>query len=238
MPDISNKTNEDSQNKRRNPYICALLNVLFFGLGYLYLGRADRAFTTIALFALTVVALSITNSLPTFYGFAIFLIASFSLLLTWLLDGYFCGRRDDYKKKWYNHWSCYVVWIILSASAGEIYKDAREPMLGYGIYSARSQILAPDILQGEVFLADTRFYHNASPQIGEIVVVISPEENANFARRITAISADNHLTLKGNGNISTPSDAHLANIPTTNLVGRTTYILYSHDFSRIGKVIQ
>jgi len=113
----------------------------------------------------------------------------------------------------------------------------RTDVLGYDIGYVATDSMAPSVLGGDYVLADTKYYRQHAPTVGDIVIARPVSKEDEYVRRVRVVnnnsvwvSAD---TLQGLGGTSA-NFLNNTELPLSNLKGRATYVVFSKDLKRIG----
>lgn len=183
---------EENVVKERFAWLAVLLNLLFPGLGFLYLGRLLVAvFYPLFLYAILAGgALSQTLFQPA--GF--YLIAG-SLLVTWLAGvigvGFWAAKINEVRVRKYQRWYGYLLFIVLVTLASDFYISNRGQYFGYETFRLASISMKDTLHAGDFILVDTFKYQSAEPQRGDIVVFRLPEEpEKKYAKRIIGLPGE------------------------------------------------
>src|SRR5688572_29655117 len=211
--------------RRRYPLIAALLNVVLPGSGHFYVGRARRFFLPLFAVVSVYLALGWLGWLSTFLGF----VAAFGLFAAFfvcsIVDAFSLARRaNPYVPKWYNRWYVYTPWILILVCVSVAWPASRTHLFGYASYRVPGVAMVPTITNGDYILVDARAYRQATPALGEVVVVRVPETGIEYVRRVAKQLPSGKVEFKTDNSESMRTGPGLRALPTSTIVGRVTYV--------------
>ena len=217
--------------KPRNPWLAGFLNLLVLGLGYVYAGRVKRAGYLVGIWLLVYFITGFSGILATMQGF----FASSGLLLGIKLltvaDAFRAAKKNPLPQQQpYMKAAVYVAYVVVILMLPMAPAQHQSEWFGYDRFSVTSDTMAPTVQMGDTILADTWFYHDHKPQVGEIVVV-EVEPDLQYIRRVQSVS-DAGITFVSDGPNPAPSAS--MTLPADHLVGRVVGVIYSHTLDRIG----
>ena len=221
----------------RNPWLAGLFGFLVPGLGHLYIGRASR-FAPAALFLLfVVVGLAAVGAFPTFFGMAFYVLTLLGVIVYSFVDPAVQAKRGSIlERRWYNRWYVYLGWVVLVIVVLNVPRLIRESVLGFSAFRVPNAAMHPTIAPKDIILVDTRAYRSRSPDVKEVVVVQSPDYGLMYVRRVSKVDGE---TLSLATDSPAPSSGYsLSSISAANVLGKVTYVMYSHDFDRIGRKVE
>ncbi len=183
----------ETQNTERNK-IAALLGVALPGLGQVYNGELLKGICFILIYAgVFITGLNVSVLLPDKC-----LLAGIVLTLTAVLFVYGFSVIDAYRRpvglkpqKAYTHWYFYVAaWIIGSVFfLGSVYSYARTNIMT--VYKIASESMQPQTLKGDRVVVDKTAYNRFSPNRGDIIVFIYPDDRSKvYIKRIAALPGE------------------------------------------------
>ncbi len=172
------------------PLIAAILQVLFFGSGYVYAGRLRRAAACLLLFLAGVLFLWYAGALfddvlVVFFSSLIAVILVLGVLLYSIWDVFRTVHREPPAPGAWKRGALLVGYVALSFWVGSLSPGK----MRISTYSMRSPAMTPALLTGDRLLADRRAYREASPQVGDIVAARTPS-GLTILRRVAAVPGD------------------------------------------------
>ena len=187
----------------RRPWIAVLLSLLCTGLGHIYCGRFVKGFVlySIPFFLLPLVA---TCALVGVNTLVLLIIAAGYGAVTVVYfyavgDSAKIARQSDpaYSLRDYNRKLIYVLLVLMQIPfTFAIGIQFRSHVIEAFVCPARS--MEPSLQVGDRFLVNKTAYNSRSPQRGEIVVFISPENRKQrWVKRVIAIPGDT-IAVHGN----------------------------------------
>lgn len=213
-----------------------LLQIFITGSGYARLKMWKR----LAIFwAVYIIGLySISLALPIATNFASYAIASLftvGISIAIVVDVYrntVIYKTGDLVN--YAPWWIVAIYAVLFFAVYEL-APSKQQLLGYETFSMPKSYMAPTIAKGETFMVNTRAYTDQPIGVGDVIVIKDGNEQ-KFVRRVKSV-AQNGIDVSVDDTTWT-GDSRNAQVSQSSVVGKTTYIWFSTEFSRIGKVIQ
>jgi signal peptidase I len=160
------------------------------GLGFLYVGRLQFAVVAIlaplAFLALLGWTRWIFEPVGVYLFFGTFVLV---VLLQYVYPALIAWREKTVPAKSYNRWYIYLAWVgglvlwanLLAPNLGRLY--------GYQLFSSPADSMAPTLIRGDWIAADTRYYRQREPSVGELVVFV-PSNGYIQVKRIAAGPGD------------------------------------------------
>jgi signal peptidase I len=218
--------------RRRSPWLAGASNVLFPGLGHLYIGRAQRFLIPLVFIVGIYSGLGLLNLLPTFLGFVVALLLIWGLGIFSVVDVFILARRaGGSRSKWYSRWYAYVSWIFLLLVVAVVWPQTRSNLLGYETFRVPGVAMEPTIRAGDYILVNTRAYRLAGPEFGDVVVFTDASNGSQYIRRIAHRRPGDQFEVGAdNSSMATPIGA----VPRSAILGKVTYVAYSRDLERTG----
>lgn len=178
--------------KTRSPVLAVILNVLFFGLGFVYVGRF--VYGIILLLSAMVLVLGLALTKLIFVPQALYSAVAIAVLvwigaLVWV--GKLAKRHGEAELKWYQRWYIYVAFAVVSSLISNSMHVFRGPVFGYESYRVPSQAMTPTLLAGDFILVDTAVYRDENPKRGDVIVFWYPEDpDIAFIKRVIGVPGD------------------------------------------------
>ena len=194
--------NEDIPEKPRYLWAAIWLFILG-GAGYLYLGNIRKYFYFILYLFISKFILmhGLWGSFSYTWVLCIFTVAVVLIYLYFFVDIFY--RFKNNKKivlKWYNRGKYYFISVLFFIfvyyfSVELIFWRTDPPIRSF---SVPSDGMSPNLVVGDVFLADSRIFENADPARGDVVVFRKPvDENVVFVSRIIGLPGDKIKFVNG-----------------------------------------
>lgn len=214
-------------SEQHSVLLAAVLSLLVFGLGHIYVGRLRRLLMAFLALLLVAGILSVVGIISTPGGMWTLLVSIAVFWLFLIIDPiWIAGTTRPSESRRYKRWYVYAAWPFIVITAGAGLQAARRPLLGLDIVRMQSSAMTPAVLEGDFVAVDTRAFSRRAPAAGDIVLVTSPGSNKALLRQIIEVS-DNQVTIgtrTGGAQVVSRSD----------IGGRLTCIFYSRDLNRIG----
>lgn len=186
--------------KKRSPFLAALLSIIFLGLGQLYAGRWRRAllFSAVNLatywsFAFGILPLDRLLLLPAgFWLTAAVLAAAVAWWIVGVADAFIVARRAGTQTlRRFQRWHVYVgvacAILALDALPGLILDVASmKPTASYSIPSSN---MAPTLVAGDYMIGTNLWYRDRAPARGEIAVFVGLND-FSYVMRIVGMPGD------------------------------------------------
>jgi signal peptidase I len=188
--------NHVSGKTERKKWIAALLSIILPGLGQAYTGELLKGFCFLIFFAVIPMLLSLAAMyLPNEYlafGLAAGPVAALIVyVLSIILASGKAGKTGkQYTLKPYNSWYAYTaIWLAALVLMAGIDNYMRHNVVrAYKIVSLR---MAPQVLQGDRVIADLTAYKKHPLGVGDIVIVVYPDDRSKvLIRRIEGLPGD------------------------------------------------
>jgi len=92
----------------------------------------------------------------------------------------------------------------------------------------RDESMRPTLAPGDRLLVDPRAYRDRPPRVGEVVVVVDPEETSRWlVKRVAAVDpAAGTVELRGDAPEVARDSRHFGPVPIRSLVGRAYYCYF------------
>jgi signal peptidase I len=195
----------------RRWWIAGPLNLIGFGVGYLYVGRPWRALAAAATTVLQVVFLwhGLNGWLAEpWIAFAVGG-ALLLLLLAFLVDAMLIARRSgDFALRWYNRWWLYAA-IVLVGQTCLAFVDLHRSVRPFTMPAGSME---PTLRVGDHFMVNMRAFDDRQPERGDVAIFRLPRSPETiFVKRVIGLPGD-EVQLKGgalyiNGEAVPTSDA-------------------------------
>ncbi len=174
------------------PIRAALSNFVGLGLGYVYVGRIQLAFATIAA-VFGVLALAGWTRLvfdPHTLYFVAIVTLSFGLFPV-VHCALIASRNRATPAKIYNRWWIYLIWVIASGFISSVTIAIRPVWFGYEPFSIPSRSMAPTLQMGDLVMVDTWRFDRVEPRYGELIVFRVPGDvDVKYVKRIIGLPGD------------------------------------------------
>lgn len=226
----------------KNPLVAALFSIIALGAGHIYTGRALRFFIALLVFIATLLILTFGGYLATFNGFFALLILPPLFWILVIMDSVIVARKTQISiRKWYMRWYFLVGYMLALPVVVGAVKDCALPShtgsarLGFDIYHASADTMAPLIRQGEDVLINTWCYRHHAINVGDVVLVKSPEDGNSYVRRVDVVSDVFVKVSADNASVvSSKLLVHNVEIPSSGILGCVSSVVYSNESDRIG----
>jgi signal peptidase I len=191
-----NNPSNTAHPKVRRPVMAILLSVAATGLGHIYCGRLTKGlilfFVSFAFAPIVVRAAQSAGStalLLMVFGSVVLMLAVFFYAI---VDAWLLARRigPDFTPREYNRWYLYLVMIVVAVGyPTNMSGTIREHVLQAFKIPTRS--MAPAILPGDRVFLNKTTYRLTSPQRGDVVVFIYPDDRRKYyIKRLVALPGD------------------------------------------------
>jgi len=191
-----------SATRPRKVWVAVVLNLLVYGLGYLYAGQVRRA----AFFWGVSWALSLSMLAGLVTGWLLpswprpWSLLPFVIVLACLTVYEVCLVIDTvrttraltaFRSRWFNRWYVYVAIIVLSSTVGDIPRGWVRSNYIEAFWSP-SGSMHPTVFLGDHFFVDKKAYGaGETPQRGDIVMFVSPvDPDVQLVKRAVAVADD------------------------------------------------
>ena len=183
---------EPGKVRRRRPWLAGIANLLYAGLGYLYVGRGRFA---IAVLAGSFLVLAVAG----WTGLVFNPIATWALALgaigaqvafavhAWRI----AAREREAALKRYQRWWAYLLWIAAGMLASSLVTPHRAEWFGYEPFHMPASSMAPALESGDYVMTDTWHFRREAPAYGDVAVFEVPNRpGAVFVKRIIGLPGD------------------------------------------------
>ncbi len=190
---------EDSNmegSKPRRPLYALLLTFGAIGLGHIYCGRLVKGlvlfFITFLFTPVIVFSAKYVSSIFILILLLASILITFLVFLYALIDSWVLAKRigDRFNIRAYNKWYIYLLFILVSFSLPISEETViRDHFLQ--AFKTPAGSMLPSILVNDHILLNKSIYLRQSPQIGDIVIFIYPNDRSkDFIKRIVALPGD------------------------------------------------
>ncbi len=178
-----------AKKKKRNPFLAALLSLIFIGLGQVYNGKAGLG---IVFFLVSGALFLLWGALGWphhFIGLVAFAIADIALWLFIAVHAFIQARRmGEIELKRYQKTAVYAFFIVISL--GSIFVPARtwmSPLLGVSPYKMVGTSMLPTLQEDDFLMTNPRAYHSQAPKRGDLIIFENPRNRkVHFIMRVVA----------------------------------------------------
>jgi hypothetical protein len=220
----------------RSRLLAGLFGFLVPGLGHLYIGRAIRFAPAVLFLFLVVAGLAAMGAFPTFFGMAFYVLTLFGVVAYSTIDSMVQAKPDaSFERRWYNRWYVYLGWLLLVIVVLNVPRLIRESVLGFSAFRIPTAAMYRAIAPKDIILVDTRAYRSRSPDAKEVVVVHNPTNGLMYVRRVSKLDGST-LSLVSDSPGASAGDS-LSSASVSDVLGKVTYIMYAHEFARIGRKV-
>ena len=190
------ETSKSGESNPRRPALAVLLSLAAAGVGHIYCGRPVKGFVLFfASFVFAPVIVAVAN-LPASNAWLIMILGSLGLMgaiyIYAMMDAFLLARKTgrEYRLKDYNRWYVYLLLIAVSVGfPSNLAASIRDDVLQ--AFRIPSKSMAPGVLPGDYVLANKAVYKTRSPERGDVVIFINPNErHLNYVKRIAAMPGD------------------------------------------------
>ena len=177
--------------------VAGLLSLITFGSGHVYIGRARRGVTLVAVYLAVQVAFATAAFLlpPRFLPIAIYFVAALSCLVFGYLaiafDAVWLARRSENPSP--------HLWVIVAAMAAfavvsfgvVTLTTLIKPEQPWRMFSVPSSSMQPTLQAGEHFIGDMTYYRTHAPARGDVVLYkYLRDPSTIYVKRIVALPGD------------------------------------------------
>jgi len=182
-----------AEKKTRNPFLAALLSLLFSGLGQVYNGKAGLGIVFFLISAAPLLLWGVLGWPRHFIGLVALFIVAIVLWLFIAIHAFFQARRiKETELKKYQTTAVYAFFIVLSLAS--MFVPARtwmRPLLGVSPYKIVTASMRPTLQEGDRLMMDPKAYDGQAPQRGDLIVFEYPQDpKLQFVMRVIAIEGD------------------------------------------------
>jgi signal peptidase I len=181
----------------KSRFVAGLLSLIMFGGGHVYIGRARRGVTLVAVFLAIQVVFATAAFLlpPRFLPIAVYFVAAVGCLVL----GYFAiafdavrlaRRSENPSPRW---------WVIVAAMAAiaavsfgvATLATLVKPEQPWRIFSVPSSSMKPTLQPGEHFIGDMTYFRTHAPARGDVVLYRFPRDPGTiYVKRIVGLPGD------------------------------------------------
>ncbi|GBE00027.1 signal peptidase I [bacterium BMS3Abin07] len=234
----------------RKSWIAAVMGMTMTGMGQIYNGGLLKGVSLFVVFIVTfVVGFRLSVYLPDKYfivGITLSLGATLSVYIYSIVEAYRKSSKQGvgYKLKFYNKWYFYIAaWALCFFITGTANLYIRDNV--FALYKIPVDYHQPVVLKGDRVIADKTAYKRKSPQKGDIIVFVYPDDRRKvFLRRIAGLPGD-VLDLEGGQEYTVPhgtifvlcesrkgSRCHdsrdFGPVPLRDVIGKVRQVIYSY----------
>lgn len=178
-----------AKKKKRNPFLAALLSLLFTGLGQVYNGKAGLGIVFFLISGALFLLWGVLGWPHHFTGLVAYAVAGTVLWLFIAVHAFIQARRmGETELKRYQKTAVYAFFIIISL--GSIFVPARtwmSPLLGISPYKMATASMLPTLQKDDFLMANPRAYHSQTPKRGDLIIFDYPQNRAvRFIMRVIA----------------------------------------------------
>ncbi|MBN1126675.1 MAG: signal peptidase I [Sedimentisphaerales bacterium] len=219
-----------TKDHKRHPWLAVLLSLLMPGLGHIYCGKikAGVAIMFIITFLPMQWILGTIKGNEVVVGFTL-LYAGVVLLAEFVAAVDACRvacRSEAYVLKDYNHWTVYVLLLLINTGASFGYAGFLKDRIVQA-FVVPTHSMYPTIQSGDRILASKQAYVNADPKRGDIVLFPNPQDRKQvYVKRVVALAGDtvevrdDRLIINGTLLPLEPADGETPSLPEPVATGR------------------
>ena len=196
--------NNSTKKIPRKKWLAVLMSIVMPGLGQAYNGELLKGFCFLIFFAVIPLLVSrMAVYLPDSYlifGLTAALGAALGVYIFSIILAAKKTRQieNNYKPKAYNSWYAYIaLWL-----AGLVLMAGIDGYLRQNVvraYKIVGKSMTPQVLFGDRVIADLTAYKNKSLKVGDIIILVYPDDRSKvFIRRIEGLPGD-RITLADGG---------------------------------------
>jgi signal peptidase I len=190
-------------NSGRDKSLAVFLGLTMPGLGQIYNGELVKGISSfIITLALLIMGFRLTVLLPDgmlMFGALVTILAAIAMYAISLVDAYRKASLSDtaYPLKSYNRWYFYLaIWLMSFMVGFAALGYARDNWIE--AFRIPTSSMEPAVSRGAHLLADKTAYQRMSPQKGDIVIFIYPDDRSKkFIKRIEALPGDTYKDADG-----------------------------------------
>jgi signal peptidase I len=228
------------------------------GLGQIYNGELTKGVSyVIILGSLYVLGARWALWLPDrmlLFGVLATVLAAFALYAFTVFEAFSKASRTDaaHQLKTYNRWYFYLaVWLVGNLALGSVYQYVKDHFIE--AYRIPTKSMEPAIQPGDCVLADRTAYRRATPQRGDIVIFVYPDDRSKkFIKRLEALPGDTircadstkkvvphgSVYVLGDNREDSLDSRHFGFVPLGDVLARVRQVYYSSgkDGIRWGRI--
>ncbi|MGV8121671.1 MAG: signal peptidase I [Candidatus Xenobiia bacterium LiM19] len=249
---------------RNRKWIAAAMALMMPGMGQMYNGELVKGLSVFVIFlVLWIIGMRLSAMLPDRL-----LIAGITMTVLVVLLTYIIAAIDAFRQasrgtgagagKSYAHWYFYVaVWLLCSILiTGEILHYTCNNVIS--VYKIAGKSMEPQVLKGDRVIVDKTAYSRISPQKGDIIVFVYPDDRSRvYIKRVEALPGETitlddgqscnvphgSVFLCGDNRESSQDSRDFGPVPLRDVIGKARQVFFSSDSGRIswertGKTIE
>jgi signal peptidase I len=183
------------ENKRRRPWLAALLTIFETGLGHIYSGSFQRGLILFCIgqFLFLIFAASLIVIVPNAFYMIFATMVGVAFTVYCVADAAFIAKRnkENYKLAKYNRWFVYVGYIIIAALFVQASTSFIVVPYLFQAYKMPTGSMEPTLLIGDHILINKHIYKADEPKRGEIIVFRYPRNpEAHYIKRLIGEPGD------------------------------------------------
>ena len=220
------------------PLQASLLNILWPGLGHLYVGRIRRYFGCLAAFLVLYAILGVTGLLAkSFAAFLVVLVTAVAMIVFLVIDAALLARGTAaFRPPWYAQWYGYVLFIAFSAVCSVVVKDVRVRWFGADVFRVPSDSMLPTIAQGDYIMVGRLAFDVRAPTEREVVVIRDQRSGNLYVRRVSQALLPSEVQVVQDNPPYGEQSRQISQVPISDVLGQVTYVWFSDEISRVGHV--
>lgn len=250
------------RNNGRNTLLAVFMAFIMPGLGQVYNGELIKGISIfMILLAISVTGICSVLFLPDsllIHGALATLLVSAALYIAAIVDAFKYASAADaaYQPKSYNRWYFYLALWLIGNIFGSFTTDyVKENYVQ--AYTIPTNSMEPSVLQGDYVLADKTAYNRISPQRGDIVIFVYPDDRSkNYIKRIDGLPGDTvtfidgtqrkvphgYAYMVGDNRENSYDSRHFGFVPLRDVIAKVRQVYYSSGedgirWSRIGTTV-
>jgi len=244
---------ENTEGRNRK-WIAAAMALMMPGMGQMYNGELVKGLSVFVIFiVLWIIGLRLSAILPDRLLIAGITMTALAVLITYImavLDAYrqACrGAAADVRKS-HAHWYFYVaIWLLCSILiTGEILHYTCNNVIS--VYKIAGKSMEPQVLKGDRVIVDKTAYSRISPQKGDIIVFIYPDDRSRvYIKRVEALPGEavtldsgqpykvphGTVFLCGDNREASQDSRDFGPVPLRDVIGKARQVFFSFDSGRI-----
>ncbi|MCD4722456.1 MAG: signal peptidase I [Desulfobacula sp.] len=189
-------TSTKEKGTKRNPFVALVLSIAATGLGHVYCGKLTKGLILFFIsFAFAPIIVTGIQSMSSTFSLILVIFSVLILVGVFIyavIDAFFIAKRMDspFVLKEFNRWYIYLLFIVVSISyPTNLSSNIRSHIIQ--AFTIPSASMVPSILKGDYVLLNKFIYNTQSPQRGDVVVFVNPNDrHKNWIKRIVALPND------------------------------------------------
>jgi signal peptidase I len=181
-----------AKSKKRNPFLAALLSLLFTGLGQVYNGKAGLGILFFLISGALFILWGVLGWPHHFMGLVSYAIVGTVFWLFVVVHAFVQARRTrETELKRYQKTAVYVFFIIISLAS--IFVPARMWMspLGISPYKMATTSMLPTVQKDDFLMTNPRAYHRQAPKRGDLIIFeYHQNREVQFIMRVIALEGE------------------------------------------------